>query len=258
MSGATWEGSSDTAASRAMASSFMARDSNTCDQNRPRDECQTNVRAHMPCRNAPGPVYTCARAVSQCSRPGVHARTCRVAMLPARCTRAHVPCRNAPGPVYTCAHAVSQCFAPSVHVRAWPCRNASPPVWRCAPAVSQRTTSDAHVRTGPLPRLPAAKALLHGLDLAADEVDLREQLFDFVDDGAAVVLFAAVSLPLCCQRAPQLGAFAGLHAADGADEWIDAFLIRDVAEDFVRRQFEDAGQRQEKAEVEILFVAFDA
>src|SRR4051795_13222347 len=43
MSGATWEGSSDTAASRAMASSFMARDSNTCDQNRPRDDLDIEV-----------------------------------------------------------------------------------------------------------------------------------------------------------------------------------------------------------------------
>src|SRR3954447_24538755 len=43
ISGATWEGSSDTAASRAMASSFMARDSNTCDQNRPRDDLDIEV-----------------------------------------------------------------------------------------------------------------------------------------------------------------------------------------------------------------------
>src|SRR3954452_22666194 len=106
-------------------------------------------------------------------------------------------------------------------------------------------------------RLPAAEALLHRLDLAADEVDLREQLFDFVDDGAAVVLLAAVSLPLGGQRAPQLRAFAGLHAADRADERIDAFLIGDVAEDFVRCQLKDAGQSEKEAEVEILFVAFD-
>src|SRR3954447_15183471 len=97
-------------------------------------------------------------------------------------------------------------------------------------------------------RLPAAEALLHRLDLAADEVDLREQLFDFVDDGAAVVLLAAMRLALGGQRAPQLRAFAGLHPADGADERIDAFLIGDVAEDFMRRQFEDAGEGEEEAE----------
>src|SRR5207302_3638659 len=140
MSGATWEGSSDTAARRAIASSFMARDSNTCDQNRPR----------------------------------------------------------------------------------WLAR-----------------------------QLSAAQALLHRLDLAANEVDLREQLFDFVDDGASVVLAAAVRLPFGCQRAPELRAFAGLHAADGADERIDAFFVGNVAENFVRRQLEDAGQSEEEAEVEI-------
>ena len=69
---------------------------------------------------------------------------------------------------------------------------------------------------------------------------------------------AAMRLPLGGQGAPELRAFAGLHAADGADERIDAFLIGDVAEDFVRRQLEDAGEREEEAEVEILLVALDA
>src|SRR3954453_3487223 len=147
ISGATWEGSSDTAASRAMASSFMARDSNTCDQNRreSRDEVS----------------------------------------------------------------------------------------------------------------LSPAEALLHRLDLAADEVDLREQLFDFIDHLASIVLAAAMRLALRGQRAPELGAVAGLHAADGADEGIDTFFIDGVAEDFVRRQLEDAGESEKETEIEILLVTFD-
>src|SRR4051794_24704850 len=107
-------------------------------------------------------------------------------------------------------------------------------------------------------RLPAAEALLHRLDLAADEVDLREQLFDFVDHLASIVLAAAMRLALRGQRAPELGAVAGLHAADGAHEGIDTFFIDGVAEDFVRRQLEDAGESEKEAEIEILLVTFDS
>src|SRR5438270_3462045 len=45
ISGATCDGSSDTAASRAMASSFMARDSNTCNQNLRAIGAGRNVRS---------------------------------------------------------------------------------------------------------------------------------------------------------------------------------------------------------------------
>src|SRR5437870_5861364 len=44
--------------------------------------------------------------------------------------------------------------------------------------------------------LPPPQALLHRLDLAADEVDLREKLLDLVGHGAAVGLAGAMRFAL--------------------------------------------------------------
>ena len=100
---------------------------------------------------------------------------------------------------------------------------------------------------------------MNRFDFGAHKVELCQELFDFFCQLAHLRSRRMTAAILTTRReiAPELYTIRVLQTGDFYGERID--VLRDfIAEEILRRCVEDATEREKEAEIESLFVSFDA